>query len=440
MSGKIPYSWYRRELDRYNQGLDNPMGVISEEEWNNTPTGDQVRAFGAYNMGFQMGEDADGVRQRFTAAMGNPGNYGAGFRIIDPETGNWDSGYDESFWRQNAVDPNRIFKDPVTGLSYAEVENMTPESQHREAQSVRRGQLGMLAAFTAMAGGAQLAGLGSSGGGAAAGGGNSFLSGIGDSISNWAGGVGDSISNFASGVGDSISGMFGGGTGWTPSSTGLMVPTSEAAALGGTTMPTIGSMGGNLLRSGLGDIIGAGIDLYTGRNNSQNIGQAAQADREFAREMWGRNLQASRPNQQNAMGDTRQWTMDENGNWTQTDRFSAPRQQQYDTYQNIANQRMNQASQINLGNPNIDWNALGFGAQAAALGLQPGGTTGRRPQWSTESPYTNLGGRGLGPNTNPNQDMNAFQGGITGTVPQVAVGKDQMKLSPVTNSFLGFGG
>lgn len=151
-------------------------------------------------------------------------------------------------------------------------------------------------------------------------------------------------------------------------------------------------------------------DLIQG-NKGPNPDQRAGQDRDYAERMWRERLQAARPNQRNARGDTREWTQDENGRWVQTDRYSAERQAQYDLYNQIAQARMAQAQGMKLPGGSIDWNALGYGHLANAVGAQPGGTTGQRPWANTQSPYSNLGGRGMGPNTNPNQDWRAFASG-----------------------------
>lgn len=348
---------------------------------------------------------------QFTDPSGEGGS-ASGWRLNTGQSGAFkdEQGRDVVLWGDDPVitestrtsssvrDPSKMWMDPYLG-------NVTSPDNIRgniDENNFKK----MFPMFLALAGGATflnggIPGLEELGG--ASGPGDNYWSMLADS--------GATASDALPGLPDIPAGP--GGMSMDPSYSSILSQVSNPAsqAAGGSSMSwmdTIRDMLPEDVRQIFGSYGRPLFDLAGGIINRHNSGpspyQQAGQDREFSRQMWNDMLQAQRANQVNPHGSLT-WTKDDKGNWTQTTAYNPQEQARLDMFNKIAADRMNRAGKVDLSvyDKPMDWNALGFGALASAAGVQPGGTTGSRPWYNTISPYSNLGGRGMGPNTNPNQ-------------------------------------
>lgn len=128
--------------------------------------------------------------------------------------------------------------------------------------------------------------------------------------------------------------------------------------------------------------VGVGSALYGGYQQSQAgkkqqnaANEMNQQDRDFQREMYGRQLQDSRANQSTDFGDLT-WTQDpKTGQWTQTNKMNDAEHGRLEDYRQIAADRMASAKGISQQFPQgaINYDALGMGKIASASGVMGGG-------------------------------------------------------------------
>ena len=143
-----------------------------------------------------------------------------------------------------------------------------------------------------------------------------------------------------SSAGESAIGAFGGGG---PAAGGSLL-NSAGRSLISTVAETLGvpkDVAAKIV-SGLG---ATAISSILGGSGGGGSGGGSQTNQD---NYWN-NVHLQTPNQTNAYGDTSEWVMDPaTGKYTQTQKFSAPRQAQYDAQQGIATSNAQTAQKIDL--------------------------------------------------------------------------------------------
>lgn len=126
-----------------------------------------------------------------------------------------------------------------------------------------------------------------------------------------------------------------------------------------------------------GTLLSGYMSSQSGKKQQQAAQQDSAADRDFQREMYGRQLQDSRANQSTDWGDLT-WEQDpKTGKWTQKNTMNAAEQGRLEDYRQIAADRMANAKGLSANLPQgaINYDALGLGKIASAAGVQGGGNS-----------------------------------------------------------------
>jgi len=156
-----------------------------------------------------------------------------------------------------------------------------------------------------------------------------------------------------------------------------------------------------------GSAMSAKKDKQANQQTKVDIDKLREDDYAKNNAIYAKQLRDARFNRQDPYSST-SWTTDPvTGQMTQSTQLNAAQQGLLDSTNQNKQRRMDAASKIDFGNGgNIDWNSLGFGNMAKAVGLQPGGTTGKSP-WA-DQPYSSAGGDYLNYMSRQPEGMSAF--------------------------------
>ena len=155
-----------------------------------------------------------------------------------------------------------------------------------------------------------------------------------------------------------------------------------------------------------GSAMSAKKDKQANQQTKVDIDKLREDDYAKNNAIYAKQLRDARFNRQDPYSQT-SWTTDPvTGQMTQSTQLNPAQQKLLDSSNQSKQRRMDSGANINFGSGNVDWNSLGFGNMAKAVGLQPGGTTGKSP-WA-DSPYSSAGGDYLNYMSQQPAGMSAF--------------------------------